>query len=116
MNKFNKFLSETGTPVLKRRAANLAKDVEDSFTDYKRAIEKKIRAIEREVANLEDLSVKSTEDLVVGEGVNVESWVVARMKYALQLRDLEIELKTAKELIDEYFSDGDDERKEKADE
>ena len=52
---------------------------------------------------MEDLSVRNTQTLVVGETLNTKEWVNKRINYALQLRDLKVELETIDGLIKEYF-------------
>ena len=52
---------------------------------------------------MEDLSVKNTQTLVVGETLNTKEWVNQRINYALELRDLTVELDTINALIKEYF-------------
>ena len=52
---------------------------------------------------MEDLSVRSTQALVVGEDLDTAAWVRKRVNLALELRDLNIELDTVKKLIGEYF-------------
>ena len=52
---------------------------------------------------MEDLSVRSTQALVVGENLDTNAWVRKRINLALELRDLEIELKEVTALINEYF-------------
>lgn len=105
MSKFSEILSATGSSLLKRRATTLANATKETFEDYKRDLEKQMRQINNKIANLEDLSVKSTESLVVGEDLDASSWVEQRMSLALQARDLQIELDTANKLISEYFDE-----------
>ena len=52
---------------------------------------------------MEDLSVRNTQTLVVGENLNTKEWVNQRINYALELRDLNVELDTINTLIKEYF-------------
>ena len=52
---------------------------------------------------MEDLSVRSTQELVVGENLDTNAWVRKRINLALELRDLTIELETINTLIGEYF-------------
>lgn len=52
---------------------------------------------------MEDLSVRSTQALVVGENLDTNMWVKKRINLALELRDLRIELEEVNKLIAEYF-------------
>ena len=110
MGKFETILTTTGDAVLQKRAKNLAQATKETFEDEKRDIEKRIRNLENEIVSMEDLSVRSTQDLVVGEKLDTNAWVKKRVNIALELRDLRIEKKVVDELISEYF--GEDEASE----
>lgn len=103
MGKFESILTTTGDAVLQKRAKNLAQATQETFEDEKRSIERKIRNIENEIISMEDLSVRSTQALVVGENLDTNAWVRKRINLALELRDLRIELKEVTALINEYF-------------
>ena len=103
MGKFETILTSTGDALLQKRAKNLSQATLDTFEDEKRDLEKKIRNLENEVLNMEDLSVRSTQELVVGENLNTSEWVRKRIDLALELRDLRIELEAVNALIKEYF-------------
>lgn len=103
MGKFERILTTTGDELLKKRASNLSDEAKESFEDERRSIEKRIRTIKNDIISMEDLSVRSTQTLVVGENLNTTNWVKQRMNYALELRDLEIELEMVNKLISEYF-------------
>ena len=105
MGKFETILTTTGDAVLQKRAKNLAQATKETFEDEKRDIEKRIRNLENEIISMEDLSVRSTQDLVVGEKLDTNAWVKKRVNIALELRDLRIEQKVVDELIDEYFGE-----------
>ena len=103
MAKFKQFLTETGDELINKRAENLTEETKQEFEDQKRLIEKKIRNIKNDIVSMEDLSVKNTQTLVVGETLNTKEWVNQRINYALELRDLNVELETINALIKEYF-------------
>ena len=103
MGKFESILTTTGDAVLQKRAKNLAQATKETFEDEKRDLEKRIRKIENDIISMEDLSVRSTQALVVGEDLDTAAWVRKRVNLALELRDLNIELDTVKKLIVEYF-------------
>ena len=105
MGKFESILTTTGDAVLQKRAKNLAQATQETFEDEKRNIEKRIRNIENEVISMEDLSVRSTQALVVGENLDTNAWVKKRINLALELRDLKIELQEVDSLIKEYFGE-----------
>ena len=103
MAKFKQFLTETGDELINKRAENLTEETKQEFEDQKRLVEKKIRNIKNEIVSMEDLSVRNTQTLVVGETLNTKEWVNQRINYALELRDLNVELDTINALIKEYF-------------
>ena len=103
MGKFETILTTTGDALLQKRAKNLTDATRETFEDEKRSVERKIRNIENEIVTMEDLSVRSTQDLVVGEKLDTNKWVTKRIDFALELRDLRIELETINALIKEYF-------------
>lgn len=103
MAKFKQFLTETGDKLINKRADNLTEETKQEFEDQKRIVERKIRNIENDIVSMEDLSVRNTQTLVVGETLNTKEWVNKRINYALELRDLNVELETINALIKEYF-------------
>ena len=105
MSKFKNFLTETGDSLINKRADALTSATKDAFEDEKRQVERKIRSIENEIVSMEDLSVRNTQTLVVGENLDTKKWVNQRINYALQLRDLKVELETITSLISEYFGE-----------
>ena len=104
MGKFENILTATGDAVLQKRAKNLTEVTKETFEDEKRKLERQIRVKENEIVNMEDLSVRSTHDLVVGENLDTNRWVQKRINLALELRDLKIELEVVNGLITEYFT------------
>ncbi len=105
MNKFVSILTNTGDSLIKKRAENVSNETKEVFEDEKRRIEKRIRTLKNEIISMEDLSVRSTQSLIVGENLNTTNWVKKRIDYELELRDLAVELETVTKLIDEYFSE-----------
>lgn len=105
MGKFKEILTTTGDALLQKRADNLAEATKETFEDEKREVEKRIRAIQNDIVNMEDLSVRSTQDLVVGENLDSAEWVKKRINLALELHDLKIELGVIDALIQEYFGE-----------
>lgn len=103
MAKFNEILTNTGDNLIKKRAENVSNETKEVFEDEKRSIEKKIRSIKNEIISMEDLSVRSTQSLIVGENLNTKDWVKKRIDYELELRDLNVELETVNKLLAEYF-------------
>ena len=105
MSKFNDILTNTGDNLIRKRAENVSNETKEVFEDERRNIEKRIRTIKNEIISMEDLSVRTTQSLIVGENLNTSDWVKKRIDYELELRDLNVELETVKKLIREYFED-----------
>ena len=104
-NKFESLLTLNGKELLSKRAELLSGDVEEAFNEQKRVLNKKLRSLESEIYKMEDMSVKTTDSLVVGENMNVEQWVKRRFEIELEKRDVQIELDTINKLIDNYFGE-----------
>ena len=113
MGNFKRMLMLTGNDAIAKRAGNLDSSAKDLFEDEKRATEKLIREIESKIFDMEDLSVRTTESLIVGENVNLQKWVKNRINLELQKEDLKFELDVIKKLQEQYFTD-DDEDKDKS--
>ena len=105
MSKFNKMLTTTGSDLIEKRAQNRTKDAQEAFNAEKQETERKIREIETEISEMEDLAVRSTDALVVGENVNMVDWTRKRINKALELNDLKVELEIINGLIAEYFDE-----------
>lgn len=95
MNKSNETLSTTGTAVPKKRAEIINADARGTVKDQVNLIEKEIRQIKSKIMNLEDLSIKSTESLVVGTDFKADEWVTQMFKLRDDLRNAEICLEIA---------------------
>lgn len=105
MSKFNKMLTTTGSDLIEKRANNRTKDAQEAFNAEKLETEKRIREIETEISEMEDLAVRSTDTLVVGENINMAEWTRKRINHELVLNDLRVELEIINKLINEYFSE-----------
>lgn len=105
MSKFNKMLTTTGSDLIEKRAQNRTKDAQEAFNAEKQETERKIRELEAEVSEMEDMAVRSTDALVVGENVNMVDWTRKRINKALELNDLKVELEIINGLITEYFDE-----------
>lgn len=111
MSKFKDFLTATGDAVIKKRANNLTTETKENFEEELRITKKSIRDIENKILSMEDLSIRTTQSLVVGEDLNTMEWVKKRINLELQLRDLKIEKEIIQRLIEEYFDEGEKEEK-----
>ena len=108
MSKFNKMLTTTGSDLIEKRAQNRTKDAQEAFNTEKQETEKRIRELEAEISEMEDMAIRSTDALVVGEGINMADWTRKRINKAFELNDLKVERDIINGLIKEYFEeDGD---------
>ena len=105
MSKFNKMLTTTGSDLIEKRAKNRTKDAEEAFDAEKQETERRIRELEAEISEMEDMAVRSTDALVVGENINMADWTKKRINKALELNDLKVELDIINGLIKEYFEE-----------
>ena len=105
MSKFNKMLTTTGSDLIEKRAQNRTKDAQEAFNAEKQETERRIREIETEVSEMEDMAVRSTDTLVVGENINMKEWVRKRINKELELNDLRVELSIINGLIKDYFDE-----------
>lgn len=103
--KFSTILSSTGTAVLKRRANIINDNARQAQLDLINTLKKKLRVVDSRIADLEDLSVKSTDSLVVGESFDADVWVEKMQQNRLDKRDLQIELEIAESVMAEYFTE-----------
>ena len=101
--KFVGILSASGSTVLKKRANILNEAAKASMNDIIVGLERELRDITMSIMNLEDLSVKTTDSLVVGNDFNAQEWSQRMYGLYLQKRDKEIELQEAKSVFTDYF-------------
>ena len=105
MSKFKKMLTTSGSDLVEIRATNRENDAKEAFNAEKMEVEKQIREINAKIVEMEDMAVRSTDALVVGENVDMTEWVNNRINYELQLNDLNVEKEIIDRLISKYFED-----------
>lgn len=88
-----------------KRAEIINADAREAAKDQVNLIEKEIRQIKSKIMNLEDLSIKSTESLVVGTDFKADEWVTQMFKLRDELRNAEICLEIAQNIYNEYFTE-----------
>ena len=74
-------------------------DAREAAKDQVNLIEKEIRQIRSKIMNLENLSIKSTESLVVGTDFKADEWVTQMFKLRDDLSNAEICLEIAQNII-----------------
>lgn len=114
MNKFESIVGNNSNAVLARRAGNLAKTARLSQQSLVNTLEAKKADIEGKIINLTDLAPTSKDSLAPGvTDFNAKEWVEKLQSLKLEIYDLDISIKMAKETFAEYFEDkkADDEGK-----
>lgn len=88
-----------------QRAEIINADAREAAKDQVNLIKKDIRQIKSKIMNLEDLSIKSTESLVVGTDFKADEWVSRMFELRDDLRSAEICLEIAQKIYNEYFTE-----------
>lgn len=99
------FVQAQITSVIEPHSSRLISDAREAAKDQVNLIEKEIRQIKSKIMNLEDLSIKSTESLVVGTDFKADEWVSQMFKLRDDLRSAEICLEIAQKIYNEYFTE-----------
>ncbi len=106
MNKFESIVGNNSNAVLARRAGNLAKTARLSQQSLVNTLEAKKADIEGKIINLTDLAPTSRDSLAPGvQDFNAKQWVEKLQALKLEMYDLDISIKMAKETFAEYFED-----------
>ena len=106
MNKFESIVGNNSNAVLARRAGNLAKTARLSQQSLVNTLEAKKADIEGKIINLTDLAPTSKDSLAPGvTDFNAKEWVEKLQGLKLEIYDLDISIKMAKETFAEYFED-----------
>lgn len=106
MNRFEEIVGNNSNAVLARRATHLADTAKLSQESLMNTLKTKKAELEGRIINLTDLAPTSKDSLAPGvEDFNAKNWVEELQNLKLQLYDLEVSIKLAKETYSEYFSD-----------
>ena len=106
MNKFESIVGNNSNAVLARRAGNLAKTARLSQQSLVNTLEAKKAEIEGKIINLTDLAPTSKDSLAPGvTDFDAKEWVEKLQSLKLEMYDLDISIKMAKETFAEYFED-----------
>jgi len=88
-SKLHEIVSATGANLLSSRADRVVAAVSDCFESVVFNLKKRQRAIQNEIEDLQDLSVKSSHSLQpVNENFNAESWVGRLLELKRELYDV----------------------------
>ena len=108
-NKFTTNLTLSNKEIKGKRADLLSADASDAQQDLVRELSANVRDLERTIMNLEDLSPDSTTSLHPTKGsFDAKKWVEDMQEAKVQLKMSKIELKLAKETLEEYFTEIED--------
>ena len=106
MNKFESIVGNNSNAVLARRAGNLAKTARLSQQSLVNTLEAKKADVEGKIINLTDLAPTSRDSLAPGvTDFDAKEWVEKLQSLKLEIYDLDISIKMAKETFAEYFED-----------
>lgn len=106
MNKFESIVGNNSNAVLARRAGNLAKTARLSQQSLVNTLEAKKADVEGKIINLTDLAPTSKDSLAPGvTDFDAKEWVEKLQGLKLEMYDLDISIKMAKETFAEYFED-----------
>ena len=109
MKKFELVLGRNGDAVMKDRASNVTKLAEMAQTAMVNGLEKRKIELEMEKTALLDMSPDNRYSLKPGQDFKADSWVNDYQRVTIELLNIEIELKAAKQTSEELFSDGPEE-------
>ena len=108
MSKFATQLSASNKDIKGKRAEMLAKEVGMEATDLVRGLEKDEMALENKIMRLTDLAPDSKDSLrPASKDFDAKSWVRELHQAKMDLKLKQIELKEAKEIVKEWFTDED---------
>ena len=84
MSKFNKLLTTNGEDLIKERAKTRTEEVKECFNGEKIETEKAIRDLKSQITEMEDLAVRTTDQLVVGKDLKPSEWAKRRIDLELK--------------------------------
>jgi adenine C2-methylase RlmN of 23S rRNA A2503 and tRNA A37 len=103
-SKFQQILAASGQDLIERRSQLIYTGTNDAMQDHLTTLRRKRNAVELEILNLTDLSVKTRDSLSPGnKNFNPSEWLgqLLELKAEMALIDEDIDL--AEEVNEEYF-------------
>jgi hypothetical protein len=105
--KFQTILAASGQDLLDRRSQLMYNGTSAAMEDKITSLKRKRDAIEFEMLNMEDLSVKNRNSLKPGSGdFDPKIWINGMLEKKAQIEIIDIDLNSALELQSEYFTAG----------
>ena len=106
MNKFQKTIAADSGSTLNKRAKLLVSSVENKMAQKIFDIKNSKNEIEMQIEQLTDVAPENTYDLRPGgKNFNPENWVDGIIKLKTELYTLNIELKIAEDVKEEWFNE-----------
>ncbi len=105
MKKFVSILNRNGDSVIKDRAESVAKLAEMAQTALINKLEKQKIELEMKKKELLDMSPDNRYSLKPGANFMADNWVNDYHSVSIQLINIEIELKVAKQTAEELFTE-----------
>ena len=114
MNKFAKQLAKSNKSIKDDRAIALAKKATFAQEEILRDFEVQEIELEEKLETLQDLSPENSLSLLPTKGTfDAKEWVKQVHTVKMELEDLKINIKVAKETLKEWFTEEDDEESSK---
>lgn len=94
--KFFTNLKRSNKQIKSDRALSIAEDAEMAYKRRVEDLEREIKRVNRDRANMLDLSAKDANSLIVASDFNADEFVRKDIELGLKLRELNIRLEVAK--------------------
>ncbi len=102
--KFQQILAASGQDLLDRRSQLIFTGTNDAMQDHITALRRKKNAVELEILNLTDLSVKTRDSLRPGnKDFNPAEWIKQMCELRAEIELINDDLFIAEEIQTEYF-------------
>jgi len=106
MNKFLQLITSDGSKTLERRATILAQQGETAQKVIINNLEAQLQKVELTITNLTDLALESKDSLLPGsKNWNVDAWANALQEAKCKKYEIEVQLKIAKDTLDDLFKE-----------
>jgi hypothetical protein len=94
--KFFENLKRSNRQIKSDRALSIAEDAEMAYKRKVEDLEREVKRVNRDRANMLDLNAKDANSLIVASDFSADQFVTKDIELGLKLRNLEIQLEVAK--------------------
>jgi adenine C2-methylase RlmN of 23S rRNA A2503 and tRNA A37 len=103
-SKFQQILAASGQDLIERRSQLIYTGTNDAMQDHLTSLVRKRNAVELEILNLTDLSVKTRDSLSPGnKNFNPSEWLGQLLELKAEMALIEEDIALAEEVNEEYF-------------